>query len=494
MTTRKTWAKLIALGVAEGSLPLGKWNLSGANLSGANLNNANFRSALLIGASLCKTLLIEAKLRKANLKGADLRGADLSKANLNNANLSGANLSVANLSGASLSRGNLSGTGLISTNLTGADLNGAVLSRADLSEVNFSEANLSGADLSGARLFAANLSGANLSKSNLSGADLGDANLSGAHLYAANFLDANLSGSKIVNSNIINVNFNNANLSGADITGAIFWGISTTGWKIDQIKAEYVYITRDITNKEKHKRIFKEGQFEALFKSLPTVDLIFEGGLSLSELWTLNAILEDIKKQNPELDLRLTSTSVNEFQTTISIRTAKDAFLDKTVSLITSKLEEAIKGIPIESLLPRFSRMLPEGINLSLTRATDNQARYIIMNNPNFTFSLIHGDGSIIQSSPNAKIENSNIINNYQNNKDEIERLVNQLKGTLCELGESDKKHMESMIDRLIAVLREGKEVTQAQQIWNEIKEGVKTGGSIGSIVSAAIALSKFFG
>jgi uncharacterized protein YjbI with pentapeptide repeats len=471
MTREETWNKLVKLKVAEGQMPPCRWDLMGVDLNGANLNGANLSEADLILVSL----------NGANLNGANLNGAKLIQVNLSGAKLRKANIVEANISGAKfmkadLVEANISGTKFVFVNFSGADLNGANLSGADLSEACLFEVNLNGANLNGA-----NLSGADLRKADLTGADL-----SGTNLFGAIFLDAKLANSNLKNSNINNVNFNNADLSDAEITGAIIWGLSTTGWKIERIKAEYIYFTRDVENKEKYKKTFKKGQFEALFKSLPTIELIFEGGLSLPELWTLNAIIEDIKKQNPELGLKLTNTSVDEFQTTVSIKTLKDEFLERASSLIQSKLEETIK---VENLLPQFSKMLPfPGMDSSILKPYAHQPISI---NHNITINLIQGDGSIIYSSPHAKIEYNNIFNNYQSNKVEIDRLFNELKNSMHDLGEAQRINIQESTDRLVEVLREGKDISKAQEIWNEIKEGLKTGGAAAGIFST---IAKFLG
>ena len=455
-------------------------NLSRENLSGCNLSNANFTDADLSGGELWEADFTNSNLTNVDLRNANLHKATLAKVKLNRSKLNGIDLTDADLSGA---------------DLEGVDLTGAKLSLANLTGANLSAGNLSGVDLRRTDLSIANLSGANLLRANLTGANLREANLTGANLREANlfgvtFLDAKLINSTLEGSKIKNVNFNNANLSGADITGATFWGVSTTGWKIEGIKADHVYFTRDLDNKEIYKRIFKEGQFEALFKSLPTIELIFEGGLSFPELWTLNVIIEEIRSQNPEFGLKLTNASVGDFQTTIGIRTAKDEFLEKATFLILNKLEEAVKGIPIQEVLQHFVKLLPVSEkNTSITEPYSGQHLIVNQDIRNMTINFVHGNGSIIQSSPYAKIEYINIINNYRDNEETIGRLFNKLKNALHELGESSAVAIGKSTDELIGVLREGKDIGRAQKIWNEIKEGIKTAGSAAGIVSALIKL-----
>ena len=117
--------------------------------------------------------------------------------------------------------------------------------------VDLQRTDLSGHDLKEINLHGAYLQRAVLSFTNLSGINLSGAKLAAAYLKFANLNCANLSG-----ADLRDVNFANADLSNADITGANIWNISTTDWKIDGIKCEYVYSYLGSNEREKEKRIF----------------------------------------------------------------------------------------------------------------------------------------------------------------------------------------------------------------------------------------------
>jgi uncharacterized protein YjbI with pentapeptide repeats len=518
-----TWQKLIDLAAVTGNNPAGPWHLSfahlsgadlggvdlseadligadfrGADLSGADLSGAHLSGSDLSGANLTKAYLFGAKIIGADLTGADLTGADLTGVNLSKAYLFRANLAQAylaqgdlngsdlrgtDLRGADLTGANLSGVNLSGADLTGVNLSKAYLFRANLSGVSLSGADLRGADLSRAKLIGARLIEAELIGANLSGADLRGADLTGADLNNASFLDANLHKSMVKEANVMRANFNSADLSGADITGAIFWGVSTAGWKIDGIKAEYIFFTRNLKDKEKHKKSFKKGQFEAMFKTLPTIELIFDGVLSLRELYILNAIIEYVKEQNPQFHLNLKSTSVDPFQTSVGVTASQGEYLEKAATMI----REAIKNVTFESLLPQITKILPfQGVNES---ALKPYAQQLVTINQNLTINLIHGEGSIFSSGSNAGIEYNNIIHRYQSSEKEVDALFEKLKTSLHWLGDSSRQTMQNSIELLIAELKKGKEIEKAQAMWNQIKEDDKTAGSASSIISALTKL-----
>jgi uncharacterized protein YjbI with pentapeptide repeats len=347
LTRKETWLKLSEIGLVQGDMPSERWELIGSflrevDLSRADLSRSNLRGSFLRGANLVE----------ANLGGADLSGTDLFRADLSGAYLLGADLRGANLSRADLSK----------ANLIGADLSGSDLSRAYLIGSDLSEAHLRGAHLYRADLSKANLIGADLLEATLLEADLSEARLIGADLRGADlsktiFLKADISDANLKRSRMVDVNFRSANLSGSDITGATYWGVSNTGWKIDGIRAEYIYFTLNSLEKERHKRSFAKGQFETLFKSLPIVELIFKVYLTPAEFCILYGIIEDVKEQNPELGLGILEISGNDFQTRIAIKTKKDEFLIRAAHSIKERIE---KGISSKQLLPHVVKVLTD--------------------------------------------------------------------------------------------------------------------------------------
>ena len=442
MTREETWQRLVKLGVVKGDMPETNWNLEKADLSKANLS-------------------------KANLSKANLREANLSKANLREAYLSEADLFRADLFRADMTEANLTRTNLTRTNLSGVDLTCANLILADLSEANLSEANLSGANLTMANLIWANLIWANLVKTEL--------------------------GSSL----LIDTNFNRADLSGATLTGAVFHGVSTSGWKINGVITEYMYFTIDIKNKEKYIRHFPKGKFEELYQSLPTIELIFDKGLSPVELLKLNAVIEELKQENPKLELNLSRMSVERDAARVEIQTPEEENLEEACRVIQEALKKADeKGISVNNLMPQIQQLLPyQDAKNALTPFHNRKLEIHLYSNCNFLVNK--GDGTYTQAfgtQATASSITNNIFHQYTENKAAIDAQFDEFKKALRESTDSQKEHLTGLTDRLIEELKAGRDASTAQKIWDEIKEGVKTGGSIASVTSAVMALSKFFG
>lgn len=249
--------------------------------------------------------LTGAHLAGANLREADLRGVDLDKTDLARADLVGANLTEAELIEAHLERATLAGA-----TLTEADLTGAHLERATLEE-----ADLRGADLRGAELWGANLQGADLREADLQEADLQWAVLPGADLRGANLIEVDLREADLQEADL-----RGTNLSNATITGAYLFGTACHDWIIDGITCDYMYWDNKpyFLDKEQEEqweqehrtpkdRDFRPGEFEELYKQLPSFDYYFEQGFTLIDIAVMDKIVQAINEQQPEIDLKLTS-------------------------------------------------------------------------------------------------------------------------------------------------------------------------------------------
>lgn len=291
-------------------------------------------------------------LAKEDLSGLDLRGLDLTGVNLSRADLSEANLSGAYLSGAYISSVDLSGAYLICAALVEADLSEANLSRADLSEANLSRANLSRATLSHAKISEADLHDARLSNAILYATDLWGANLNGANLSKSELSDtnlhsANLRGANLRECNLESANLGGADLSGADLTGANIWNIATADWKIDGVKCKYAFNSKygfDISFEEESKRTrrnFAPGEFEQIYKSFPRLELIFKEGFSNLDHQALLAVVNHIKQELSDLEIR-------KFE----------RVGDTTTVTLTAKTNETLEKIADEKLPKIYAEML----------------------------------------------------------------------------------------------------------------------------------------
>jgi uncharacterized protein YjbI with pentapeptide repeats len=298
-------------------------------------------------------------LSEANLKDADLSGADLARANLSGANLSGANLKDADLSGADLTRADLSEANLSEANLLAADLGHANFSGANLTRAYLNEARLSETKLIKAKLTKTDLRNAFLGLANLSGANLRWANLCNAFLYLANLSEANLTG-----ANLSEVNLNGANLAEADLrhvdvrfsqlcqcslteaklTGAKLYGTARDDWIINGVECAYVFWDAEGEIRSPRDRDLVPGEFEQLYQTLPTIEYVFQNGLSPMDPLIMDRVVQAIRQQNPEFDIQIDSINargwVPSIKFTVQQEEHKEPALAEVTRIYEAKLQE----------------------------------------------------------------------------------------------------------------------------------------------------------
>lgn len=170
--------------------------------------------------------------------------------------------------------------------------------------------NLVGENLVGINLIGADLSDANLSKANLSTAELSGVIFAGATLVETKFIHATIYGGGLGRTNLQNANLdgaalNSATLSNATLTGAIIRGISSTGWKIENIKCDYVYLDQDGKIREPDEGFYDIGEFEKLYQYSPKIKHVFIDEFTNIDILIMDKVVQEINEQNPEYELKL---------------------------------------------------------------------------------------------------------------------------------------------------------------------------------------------
>jgi uncharacterized protein YjbI with pentapeptide repeats len=447
-------------------------NLAGTDLSGAILPNAELIEADLRGANLFEanlsgvelygSNLTEADLRGVNLKNADLCFADLSKANLSEADLSKIDLSGAYLTDAYLIDSNLIGANLRGALLTNANLNRAKISMANLSGANFSAANLNEADLNGSKLDRGTLRHAKLKKSILYGTglretDLFRADLSGsyiieAELIGADLREADLTAAILRDTNLASADLEGANLNKADISGANIFHVKTPGWKISDIKCTHIYSYYPfspnkedrIRNREKSRRNFAEGEFETVYKSMPTIELLFRDKFSFTDDLRLLYIQDKLKRELPDATITLKKKEWVGKDLVITFTVEEEEYAKEVAAAIDrlyadKRLEEEFIKPLKEAFNKKILQSLP-GLDKGLVRGF-GQGEKIgtpVVNN-NITIIYQSGDGhtavhaDTVNKSAIGSGSTINIFQNYENNKTTVDKLLKELRVGLTE-------------------------------------------------------------
>ena len=320
-------------------------NLKYANLSYANLTNANLRNADLFKAKLLYT-----DLRNADLTDAYLGSVSSFYADLTDAILIGADFFRDSLMFANLTNANLLQSKLIKAYLKGVDLREACLVRANLLDANLAFADLTDANLTEAYLAKIYLEGANLTNANLSSADLREAYLEGANLTEANLSSADLREACLVRANLTEANLYNSylrytDLSEATLTGACLYDTVRLHWGIKGVKCEYVFFDR-----QKRRRIpihnnFKIGEFERLYRSIPTVEIVFKEGIKPWDPIILEYVAYQSQQEEPELGLELLSIDKRGYYQMVVFAVISEKHKDKGEKYIIEKYDTFMRSL-----------------------------------------------------------------------------------------------------------------------------------------------------
>ncbi len=290
-------------------------------------------------------------------------------------------LSRANLSGADLSRAYLRDARLRVVNLRGANLVSADLARADLLSAELGRANFNRADLREVRLYAADLSNADLREADLTKADLSYARLVGADLIAADMVNADLKGAHLARADLNGTNLNGAdlrhavlsfcqlcrcNLTGAKLTGANLYATARDDWIIEGIECRYVFWDVKSRIRSPQDRDLAPGEFERLYRTLPTIEYIFQNGMSPMDPLIMDRVVEAIRKQNPEYDIKIDSISARGLAPSIKFTVQQQEHKEPALQMIVAGYESRMQRLEAEK--DRLYDLLGRAIDKAGTR------------------------------------------------------------------------------------------------------------------------------
>lgn len=129
--------------------------------------------------------------------------------------------------------------------------------------------------------------------------------------YHANpFIERGLQDAYLVEFDLRNMDlrgtdFRRANLSRADITGTKLYGSARENWIIDGIRCDYVYWDEAGEERTPPDRNFRPGEFEELYKQLPTFEYIFEQGFTPLDPLVMDRVVQAINERHKEFKLDL---------------------------------------------------------------------------------------------------------------------------------------------------------------------------------------------
>lgn len=405
-------------------------NLVGANFVGANLLNARLGWAELQKADFSHSHAINTSFNGSDLPGATFCGANLRYADFDRADLRGATFNLANLSKATLRRANLESDAWFGT----ASLCEADLKEADLKEANLYQAKLSKADLRGA-------------------------NLEGANLTNVEFQVANLSGCNLIGSSLLGTNFSNAVLTNCNL-----YGTSRDGWKIDNVVCEYIYYSWGRSTRIPKDRNFDSGEFEKLYTSLPTIEYFFENGMSPIDPLIMDRVVQAIRENKTEFDLKIDSINVRGITPSIKFTISRDKYKQAALEDVTTIYKDKITEL--ESAL-------------NCERERVDQFIIHLINNPKKIINIYQPTGPVL-------IDSTVNIEQYNNNCSKLQSIIEEQPKT-------SKSFSRIAKDEAIEIIRDASRDIAKGLLTEAAKKVVGLGAQLGTwfVKTAAFAFFK---
>lgn len=256
-------------------------------------------------------------------------------------------------------------TGISGANLSGADLRKAWGHGLFAHSTNFSEVDFRKAYFTSCKFFAGDFSKANLAESTFiecgfANANFEYANLRGSLLYMSslgtNFYGANLSGADLRCSLLIH-----ARLQKANITGVYLWGTARDFWKIEGVRCDYVYWDGPGKQRCPKERDFAPGEFERLYATLPTIEYIFENGMTPIDPLIMDRVVQAIREKKPEFDIKIDSINARGLAPSIKFTVQHEEHKETALAEITKVYEVKLKQL--ESERDRYYELLARALD-----------------------------------------------------------------------------------------------------------------------------------
>lgn len=145
------------------------------------------------------------------------------------------------------------------------------------------------------------------------------------------------------------MSFQYSQLSGCDLTkskltGAKLYATARDDWIISGVECRYVYWDSRGQIRSPKNRDLALGEFERLYRTLPTIEYIFQNGMTPLDPLIMDRVVQAIREQNPDYDLKIDSITARglapSMRFTVLLEEYKDAALMQIRSLYEVKLRQ----------------------------------------------------------------------------------------------------------------------------------------------------------
>jgi len=200
-----------------------------------------------------------------------------------------------------------------------------------------------------------------LSRVDLVAADLRGADLSNAQLMFVNLVNANIKKAKLNNADLRSCQLVRCDLTSAELTGVKLYGTARDDWIIEDVECKYVYWDGLGIQRSPKDRDLEPGEFERLYAQLPTIEYIFEDGMTPIDPLIMDRVVEAIREKQPEFDIKIDSINARGLAPSIKFTVRYEEQKKKALSEIQSGYTERI--VRLEKEKDQLYNLLSQAID-----------------------------------------------------------------------------------------------------------------------------------
>ena len=369
----------------------------------------------------------------------------------------------------------------IRPDLSKVDFHSWELHLRDLAAVNLVMTDLTDADLGGCNLTGADLSNtwfclANLAHAKLHRATLRRADLSNASLYMTQLEEADLTDAQLQFSNLVRTNF-----TGATLTGAKLYAAARDDWIIKDIKCEYVYWDFNAAYRCPKDRDLEPGEFEQLYNTLPTIEYVFEKGMTPIGPLIMDRVVQNIRNIRPEFDVKIDSINARGLAPSIKFTVALEEHKAHALEQIKADYKERIRRLEADKdkLYRAFAQVLENSsLQTHLLAATVDKVPSKVVN--------VGRNGVVVFDSQNVSVEQC------RQNARELKKAIEKVPAKSMHLGKTTKKFGKLTKKKALDIVGGAIEDFGKKQVTEVAKTILELGRDLGPLIAKTAAYAFF--
>lgn len=310
----------------------------------------------------------------------------------------------------------------------------------DLRGLNLPGVNLGGFDFSATSFDKANLSNSNFTTCDLSGANFYQADMESVEMQHASAYGAQFRYTNLSDAVLLGTVFNSASLKCAVLTGSKIHGIGRTGWDIEGIVCDYVYVDLKCKKRFPEDRIFEEGEFEKLYKSYPLIDLEFHNKFDALTILMVNYASIQLNNEDGKFDFQVKEVSTYGNIPTIKVSVKTKEQIPEATTILKERITELekqleTKQVDVNKLYGLLSDALNQPTQIQNTFNSEVSIGQLVNgNNYGTQNTLVKDLSNDLYSKLIKELENSNLP---QNEKSIGKKLLKSLKDNASSAAQS---------------------------------------------------------